>query len=102
MSDVCAQGGRALPSRSEIVAFLASVLAREAEIAAPLREETELLAELKLGSIQQLSLVVAVENHYRICFEPEDEAAIGSLGSVVDVILARLADREGQAEPASS
>ena len=43
-----------------------------------------------LDSLQRMSLVVAVEDHFRICFEPEDEAAIHDLGDFLRVILVKV------------
>ena len=39
-----------------------------------------------LDSIKRLSLVVAIEDHWEICFEPEDEQIIHTLDDLVSVI----------------
>ena len=39
-----------------------------------------------LDSLQMLALVVAVEDRFRICLDPEDEARIRTLPDLVDVI----------------
>lgn len=82
------------PSRAEIVAFLHHTLQREANINQTLSEETDLLEELKLDSIVQLALVVAIENHFKICFDPDDERAISTVGSVVDLVQRRLVEEQ--------
>jgi len=48
------------------------------------------LAE-QLDSVQRLTLVVAIEDHFEICFEPEDEERIRGLDDLVSTIEAKLA-----------
>jgi acyl carrier protein len=43
-----------------------------------------------LDSVQRLTLVVAIEDSFKICFEPQDEAAIETLADVVQTIQAKL------------
>lgn len=48
-----------------------------------------LLAE-HLDSIRRLSLVVAIEDHFEICFEPEDDEAAQTLDDVVRIVTERM------------
>lgn len=50
---------------------------------------TDLVADLELDSLQQLTLVVELENHFRICFEPEDEQGVATVRDLMNVIDAR-------------
>jgi acyl carrier protein len=43
-----------------------------------------------LDSMQRLALVVAIEDRYRICFEPEDEQRIRDLDDLLACIAAKL------------
>ena len=43
-----------------------------------------------LDSLQVLQLVVAIEDHFKICFEPEDDDAAHTLEAVVGVVERRL------------
>jgi len=43
-----------------------------------------------LDSIQRLSLVVAIEDHYEICFDPDDEEGTMTLSDVVRLVHAKL------------
>jgi acyl carrier protein len=54
-------------------------------------EETHLLRDLKLDSIQQLTLVVELENRFQIALGQGDEAGIERVGDVVDLLERRLA-----------
>lgn len=50
------------------------------------------LAE-SLDSVQRLTLVVAIEDHFRICFDPEDEEQVETLNDVVKLISVKLAEK---------
>ena len=41
----------------------------------------------ELDSVQRLSLIVAIEDRFEICFEPEDESSIHSLEELSQSIL---------------
>ena len=42
-----------------------------------------------LDSVQRLQLVVAIEDHFEICFEPEDDESVRTLDDLVAVVEAR-------------
>ena len=39
-----------------------------------------------LDSIQRMELIVAIEDHFLICFEPEDEENIDTISSLIEMI----------------
>jgi len=43
-----------------------------------------------LDSVQRLTLVVAVEDHFQFCFEPEDESELRTLDDLVRYIVRRV------------
>ena len=43
-----------------------------------------------LDSVQRLSLVVAIEDHYEIAFDEEDDASVATLDDVVRLVAKRL------------
>ena len=51
-----------------------------------------------LDSVQRLTFVVAIEDDFRICFEPEDEARIHTLNDLVQTIQAKNAEAEAAGE----
>ncbi len=55
-------------------------------------EATHLFRDLELDSIQQLTFVVEIENHFKICFDEGDEAGIETIGDVVDAVSKRLGE----------
>ena len=44
----------------------------------------------ELDSMQQLSLVVALEDHFEICLDPEDENQIETLSDLVSLIQTKV------------
>jgi len=63
-----------------------------------LREEDRLVENLGLDSLQRMTLAMEIENHFRICLDPEDEAAIETIGDLVRTI-ERKAQRGGAQTP---
>lgn len=47
---------------------------------------TPLADAMALDSLRRLTLVVEIENRFRICLDDEDEAAIQTVGDLVDAI----------------
>ena len=58
-----------------------------------LKTEAKLDGDLAdhLDSIQRLTLVVAIEDHFKICFDESDEAEITDLDALVHAIKTKLA-----------
>jgi acyl carrier protein len=76
--------------RAELLELARRQLALPAELPA----EADLAEHL--DSMQRLSLVVAIEDHYRVAFEPEDDEAVRSLDDAARVLHMRLLQKEGQ------
>ncbi len=75
--------------RGAILEGVRQVFAGELKIH-DLTEDTHLLRDLKLDSIQQLTLVVELENRFRVAFGDGDETGIEKVGDVVDLLERRL------------
>ncbi len=56
-----------------------------------LHPEQRLFEDLELDSIKALTLVVEIENHFRIALDPEIETEIVTVGDLVHVVR-RLVD----------
>jgi len=76
------------PTREAVSATLRELVARElgAEVQVPGQAD---LAE-HLDSVQRLTLVVAIEDHFEICFEPEDDDQVNTLDQAVDAVVRLL------------
>lgn len=75
---------------TEILEGVAAVAREHLEYVGPLGLEMRLIEDLQLDSIRLLTLAVEVENHFRICLDPEDDAAIESVGDLVAVVGRKL------------
>jgi acyl carrier protein len=53
-------------------------------------ESTHLFRDLELDSLQQLTLVVEIENHFRVRFDDGDESGIETVSNIVDLVAHRL------------
>jgi acyl carrier protein len=79
-------------SEPEIVSRIESILLERLGVTRTLRPEMELARELELDSIARLVLVTEIENSFRFCFEPDDEAALKTLGDLIRVIQAKAGE----------
>lgn len=79
-------------SREEILRGIQSVVDRHLELDRPVRLEpgTDILGDLQIDSIQQLTLIVELENYFRIAFSPGDEQDLVTIADVVELIDAQL------------
>ena len=71
---------------AQILETLSQLVRDKLKVDAPMDGE---LAD-HLDSIQRLTLVVAIEDHFEICFDPEDEERIVSVDDIVRVIDGKL------------
>jgi len=55
-----------------------------------LRLDMDLIEDLELDSLLLLTMAVEVENRFRIYLEEEDEAAIRTVGDLVDTVQRKL------------
>ena len=46
----------------------------------------------QLDSVQRLTLVVAIEDHFEVCFDPEDETQIHNMADLVGMIESKLSE----------
>ena len=81
--------------RTELRSQVLDLARRELTLSAAQVERLDDSTELgqHLDSIQLLQLVVAIEDHFEICFEPEDDDESTTLSEVVRIIEQRLAAR---------
>lgn len=77
-------------TKTQILEGVRSVLREHLRISRPVDSETDLFRDLKLDSLKQLTLVVELENHFRICFNDGDEEGLRTIGDVMELISRRL------------
>jgi acyl carrier protein len=70
------------PAPAAVLDGIIEVLRGKLAVAAPLSRDTDVLRDLQLDSIQMLTLIVELENRFRLCFEPGDEEGLCTLGDI--------------------
>jgi acyl carrier protein len=81
-------------TRAEILAGVARVARDELGLdPATIRPEARLVEDLGLDSLRLLTLAAEVENRFRVALEPEDDAAIVTVGDLVAALERRLSQR---------
>lgn len=76
----------------DVAAAVHRIVVAQLGLAAPPDGE-ELAA--RLDSVQRMSLVVAIEDHFQVCFSPEDDERARSLSDVVAIVQELLRDSPG-------
>lgn len=77
-----------MPRRDEILSTIRRLGPEEAR--AEIRLDSHLIEDLGLDSVGLLTLAVKVEDRFRICLDPEDEARIRTVGDLVTVVEEKL------------
>ena len=77
-------------TETQILEGVKKVLREHLRISSPIRLETDLFQDLELDSLKQLTLVVELENQFRICFDEGDEEGLRTIGDIVTLITHRI------------
>ena len=77
-------------TREEILRGVERVAREHLNRPGSLELEMSLIEDLELDSLLLLTLAVEVENHFRIYLEEEDEAAIRTVGDLVETVHRKL------------
>ena len=75
-----------------------NVVREHLQIVSPLGLDTDLFRDLELDSLKQLTLVVELENEFRIRFDSADEETVRTVGDLVGLIARRLAEGDEEAD----
>jgi acyl carrier protein len=73
-------------SRDAILATIRELLRTQLGYTGPVEAESDLASDLGLDSVQLLSLVVELENTFRVVIEPDGEEPLVTVGEVVALI----------------
>lgn len=76
----------------QILEGVREVIRQELRVDAPVTPDTNLVRDLELDSLKQLTLVVELENRFRVRLEPGDEEGLETLQDVVRLIHRRLSE----------
>jgi acyl carrier protein len=78
---------------AEVIAVIARVLRDELGLAREVRPEDDLLADLQLDSVGVLTLVVGLEDHFRIALAEQDAAEVRTVGDLAALVASRAEAR---------
>ena len=78
---------------AEVIAVIGRVLHDELGVAREVRAEDDLLADLQLDSVGVLTLVVGLEDHFRIALGEQDAAVVRTVGDLAGLVAARAGGR---------
>ena len=76
--------------REEILRGIEQVAREHLDRQGALALEMDLINDLELDSLLLLTLAVEVENRFRVCLDQEDEAAIRTVGDLVETVHRKL------------
>ena len=76
----------------QILEGVREVIREHLQMQSPVGNETHLFHDLQLDSLKQLTLVVELENHFRVRLDAGDEEGLETIGDVVRVIDRRLSE----------
>jgi len=68
------------------------VVAEELGVTRPVLPEDDLLTDLQLDSVGILTLVVGLEDRFRVALAEEDSAAVRTVGELTALIVRRAAE----------
>ena len=74
--------------RQQVLTIAGAQLALSGAELAQLSDTADLSEHL--DSVQRLTLVVGIEDHFQICFEPEDDEQATTMRDVVHIVQQRL------------
>jgi acyl carrier protein len=68
----------------------------------PLRDEMRVIEEFGLDSVDVVSLIMRVEQHFRIRITQAELAEMGTVGALVDLVQAKVAAQSAGGDSAGS
>ena len=86
-----------LPTEHEVLAEISHAAQAHLAWSGTLARDLDLLETFALDSLRQITLVVELEDAFRIKLDEEDERTIRTVGDLVDLIRAKVAEREHNA-----
>lgn len=85
-------------TREQILQGVRQVFSDYLDIHEGIEPESRFAEDLQLDSLNLLTLVVELENHFEVCFEEGDEQGIATVGGVIDLVAGYLEAQQGQAD----
>ncbi len=80
-----------LPDDAEILDGIAQIARTHLDYRGGVSRDLPLLETFDLDSLRQLTLVVAIEDRFRIRLDEQDENSVATVGDLVDLIRRKVA-----------
>ena len=80
----------------EILAAVAALARDKLGYDGELEPGMRLVEDLELDSIRLMTLAMEVEDHFRICLDEDDEAAIVTVADLIGVVKKKLAEQRSE------
>ena len=77
---------------AEILTAVVELARDKLDLEVTLAPEMRLVEDLKLDSVQLMTLAMEVEDHFRVCLDEDDEQAIETVADLIGVVEKKLAD----------
>ncbi len=81
------------PNEAAILAAVVDVARAHLDWTGPVSRDMGLVETFNLDSLRQLTLVIEIENRFRIRLDDQDEASLVTVGDLLDVIRRKVAGR---------
>ena len=82
-----------MPEPREVVAVISRVLRDEVGVERAVLPEDDLQADLQLDSVGLLTLVVGLEDHFRVALAEEDAAGVRTVADLAALVASRAEGR---------
>jgi len=82
-----------VPEPREVVAVISRVLRDEVGVDRAVRPEDDLQTDLQLDSVGLLTLVVGLEDHFRVALAEEDAAGVRTVADLAALVASRIEGR---------
>ena len=82
-----------MPEPREVVAVISRVLRDEVGVDREVRPEDDLQTDLQLDSVGLLTLVVGLEDHFRVALAEEDAAGVRTVADLAALVASRIEGR---------
>jgi acyl carrier protein len=78
-------------AEADVLGSIAEVARAHLNWTGPLSRDMPLVETFELDSLRQLTLVIEIENRFRIRLDDQDEASLCTVGDLLDVIRRKVA-----------
>ena len=83
-------------TEAAVLAAIEEVLRRELQLTTSVRPESRLAEELQLDSVSLLTLVVELENRFRVALHEEDAGEVRSVLDLARLVVRRAEEQVGE------